>query len=72
MKDLLEKNKWHPLIHPTNKEMSQSEVFNKIMDLIIELPSEDDRIMFVLGLRNSLDSLVEKKKDDINRIINNL
>lgn len=72
IKEQLEKNKWYPIIKPTNAEMRDAEVFNNIMDLIIALPDENARIMFVLGLRNSLDTIVDKNKDTIKSIIDNL
>jgi hypothetical protein len=34
--ELLKKEYWHPLIHPTNAEMEASQMYNSVLDRLIE------------------------------------
>lgn len=36
LKDLIEREKWHPTVHPTNVEMEASRTYNLLIERLIE------------------------------------
>lgn len=60
MKEILELNKAHiGGFHVTNAEIRDYAAHNEIMDIIADLPDREAND-FVIGLRNSLNGLIEK------------